>query len=44
MSEELVVRNLRKLFTRSRGFFSSKEDSVKAVDGINFEIEKGKVL
>ncbi len=44
MTEELVVRDLKKWFTRSRGFFSRKEEYVKAVDGISFEIEKGEVL
>ena len=44
MTEELVVRDLKKWFPRSRGFFSRKEEYVKAVDGISFEIEKGEVL
>ncbi len=44
MTEELVVRDLKKWFTRSRGLFSRKEEYVKAVDGISFEIEKGEVL
>ncbi len=44
MTEELVVRDLKKWFTRSRGFFSRKKEYVKAVDGISFEIEKGEVL
>jgi len=44
MTEELVVRDLKKWFTRSRGFFPRKEEYVKAVDGISFEIEKGEVL
>jgi len=44
MTEELVVRDLKKWFPRSRGFFSRKEEYVKAVDGISFEIMKGEVL
>jgi len=44
MTEELVVRDLKKWFTRGRGLFSRKEEYVKAVDGISFEIEKGEVL
>ena len=44
MAEELVVRNLKKWFARSRGFFSKEQLYVKAVDGISFEIEKGQVL
>jgi oligopeptide/dipeptide ABC transporter ATP-binding protein len=44
MSEELVVRDLRKWFTRRSGLFSRKEEYVRAVDGISFEIEKGEVL
>jgi len=44
MTEELVVRDLKKWFTRSRGVFSRKKEYVKAVDGISFEIEKGEVL
>ena len=44
MTEELMVRDLKKWFTRSRGLFSRKEEYVKAVDGISFEIEKGEVL
>jgi len=44
MTEELVVRDLKKWFPRSRGFFSRKDEYVKAVDGISFEIEKGEVL
>ena len=44
MTEELVVRDLKKWFTRSRGFFAGKTEYVKAVDGISFDIEKGQVL
>jgi peptide/nickel transport system ATP-binding protein len=44
MAEELVVRNLKKWFARSRGLFSKEQLYVKAVDGISFEIEKGQVL
>ena len=44
MTEELVVRDLKKWFTRSRGFFAGKTEYVKAVDGISFDIEKGRVL
>jgi len=44
MTEELVVRDLKKWFPRSRGLFSKKQEYVKAVDGISFEIEKGEVL
>jgi len=44
MSEELVVKDLKKWFARRSGFFSRKREFVKAVDGISFEIEKGEVL
>jgi peptide/nickel transport system ATP-binding protein len=43
MSEELVVRDLKKWFPRRSGFFS-KTEYVRAVDGVSFEIEKGEVL
>jgi len=44
MSEELVVRDLKKWFVRRSGLFSTKKEFVRAVDGISFEIEKGEVL
>ena len=44
MTEELVVRDLKKWFTRSKGFFRGKTEYVKAVDGISFDVEKGRVL
>lgn len=44
MEEELVVKDLRKWFPRSRGFFSREEEHVKAVDGISFKIRKGEVV
>jgi peptide/nickel transport system ATP-binding protein len=44
MTEELVVRDLVKLFPRRTGIFSRKQEYVRAVDGVSFEIEKGEVL
>ncbi len=44
MPEELVVKDLKKWFSRRSGFFSRRREFVRAVDGISFEIEKGKVL
>ena len=44
MEEELVVKDLRKWFTRSRGFFSREKEHIKAVDGISFKIRKGEVI
>jgi oligopeptide/dipeptide ABC transporter ATP-binding protein len=44
MEEELIVKDLRKWFPRSRGFFSREEEHVKAVDGISFKIRKGEVV
>lgn len=44
MEEELVVKDLKKWFPRSRGFFSREEEHVKAVDGISFKIRKGEVV
>jgi oligopeptide/dipeptide ABC transporter ATP-binding protein len=44
MSEELVVKDLKKWFPVRGGFFSGKKGFVKAVDGVSFEIEKGEVL
>ena len=44
MTEELVVKDLKKWFTRNKGFFTGKTEYVKAVDGISFDIKKGKVL
>lgn len=44
MPEELVVKDLKKWFSRRSGFFSRRREFVRAVDGISFEIEKGEVL
>ncbi len=44
MPEELLVKDLKKWFSRRSGFFSRKREFVRAVDGISFEIEKGEVL
>jgi peptide/nickel transport system ATP-binding protein len=44
MSEELVVKDLKKWFARRSGLFSRKQEFVRAVDGISFEIKKGEVL
>jgi len=44
MPEELVVKDLKKWFSRRSGFFSRKREFVRAVDGISFKIEKGEVL
>jgi oligopeptide transport system ATP-binding protein len=38
------VRNLEKFFPISRGVFLKKKSSIRAVDGINFSIEKGETL
>ncbi|MDH5200382.1 MAG: ABC transporter ATP-binding protein [Candidatus Bathyarchaeota archaeon] len=44
MSEELVVKDLKKWFPERGGFFSKKTGFVKAVDGVSFDIVKGEVL
>jgi len=44
MSEELVVTDLKKWFSRRSGLFSKKRKFVRAVDGISFEMKKGEVL
>ena len=45
MSKNLIeVRNLVKHFEISNGFFSSKKNIVKAVDGISFNIKPGESL
>ena len=45
MSKNLIeVRNLVKHFEISNGFFSSKNNIVKAVDGISFNIKPGESL
>ena len=40
----LSVRNLVKHFPVRRGLFSRTRDTVKAVDGVSFDIESGKTL
>lgn len=45
MSEKLIkVNNLKKYFPIKSGLFKTTSGNVKAVDGVSFEIEKGKVL
>ncbi|MFD6207574.1 ABC transporter ATP-binding protein [Peribacillus sp. NPDC060253] len=45
MSETLLeVKNLKKYYSSSKGIFSKKNESVKAVDGVSFTIEKGDVF
>ena len=45
MSKTLFsVKNLKKHFPVFGGFFRSVVGTIKAVDGIDFEVEKGKVL
>lgn len=44
-SEKLIkVNNLKKYFPIKSGLFKSLSGHVKAVDGVSFEIERGKVL
>ena len=40
----LKVQGLKKHFPVKRGFFQRVVRSIKAVDGVDFEIEKGKTL
>lgn len=45
MSETLLeVNNLKKYYSSSKGMFKKFGDSVKAVDGVSFTIEKGEVF
>lgn len=45
MVDDLVVlSNLKKYFYTKEGFFSSKEITVKAVDGISIKIKRGETL
>lgn len=44
MSEELVVTDLKKWFSKRSGLFSGKKKFVRAVDGISFEMKKGEVF
>jgi len=45
MSEALLeVQNLKKYYSSSKGMFRKFGDSVKAVDGVSFTIEKGEVF
>lgn len=44
MSNLLEVKELKKYFPIKGGFFGRTVHEVKAVDGVNFTIEKGKVL
>ena len=45
MSEALLeVQNLKKYYSASKGMFKKFGDSVKAVDGVSFTIEKGEVF
>ena len=40
----LTVRGLRKHFPLKKGFFSRRDDQVRAVDGIDFSVHKGETL
>ncbi|SFL89370.1 ABC transporter ATP-binding protein [Halanaerobium salsuginis] len=40
----LKIRNLKKHFISKKGLFFSKEERVKAVDGLNFNIYRGETL
>jgi oligopeptide/dipeptide ABC transporter ATP-binding protein len=40
----VVVKNLKKYFPVRKGVFRISQDSVKAVDGVNFTIKKGETL
>lgn len=45
MSQTLLeVNNLKKYYSSSKGMFKKFGDSVKAVDGVSFTIEKGEVF
>jgi ABC-type oligopeptide transport system ATPase subunit len=45
MSEAILeVNNLKKYYSSSKGIFKKFGDSVKAVDGVSFTIEKGEVF
>jgi oligopeptide/dipeptide ABC transporter ATP-binding protein len=44
MSTLLKVKNLKKHFPVTKGFFQKQVGAVKSVDGISFEIEKGETL
>ncbi|WP_163101170.1 ABC transporter ATP-binding protein [Peribacillus alkalitolerans] len=45
MSEVLLeVNNLKKYYSSSKGMFKKVGDSVKAVDGVSFKIEKGEIF
>ncbi|WP_445492491.1 ABC transporter ATP-binding protein [Niallia sp. 03133] len=45
MSEAILeVTNLKKYYSSSKGIFKKFGDSVKAVDGVSFTIEKGEVF
>jgi len=40
----IILKNLKKYFFTRKGFFSLKEDTVKAVDGVNITIRRGETL
>lgn len=40
----LEVKNLKKYYSKSSGFFGKKQDVVKAVDNVSFKINKGETL
>lgn len=45
MSENLIeVKNIKKYFFLRKGIFSRKQDVVKAVDDVSFEIKKGTTM
>lgn len=44
MANLISVKNLKVHFVSKQGFFSRKKNLIKAVDGINFDIVKGRTL
>lgn len=40
----LLIKDLKKYFPQSSGFFSREKQFVKAIDGVNFHVEKGETL
>lgn len=40
----LEVKNLKKYYSKSSGFFGKKQEVVKAVDNVSFKINKGETL
>ena len=44
MDNVIEVKNLRREYTRSQGFFRRKKQTVKAVDGISFSVKRGEIF